>query len=1251
MAILITLLRFGAPWLASWQQQWMNHWLSEHQLELHIGALGISWQDYGPVLAVKDVSIRQLNAPTVTLARALVDIQLWQSLRQWRPVLNELTLEGLRLPIALDKQTGSNSDFDWQGLRHFVLEGVEQFSLTDAELWLSHGEQAVLQLHVPDWHWHNGQAEHQGQGWLAFSEQAEQHLQVVSQFTGKADSLNGALYVQANAVDASDMLRQIRPDDANINAEINFEFWMQWQQGQLIAGVLDLGDNRFQWGEQHQVAIKGGNLHWQPTEQGWQLASNEVDISVDEERWPSWHLQIDRQADQLQGYLDKLTFTDLALLAQWGESFVPTVAKQLAGIAPQGQLTHLYFNKDLAPHSESPDLGSSPPATWFWQGQLEKVSTQAFDWAPATQGLSGYFVIASDSGELNIQQASAQDWEFNEAFRGPWPLEKVDAHLKWQQQTPESWLLWSEKLAVASSDLNLEGWMSLLLPKHSAPLLSASARVDVLRAGHAYRYFPEPLMGSALVNYLQGAIVAGQAKGAEVMWYGRLNDFPYLDQSGIFQARVPLRHAEFRFDPDWLPLTDLSLDLLFENDSLYMQASKGRLGSVQASNISANIAPLDEQADLELNADINGEGAAVSEYLQNSPLASSVGVTLEQVQVKGPLSAALALNIPLNGDEVGVNGQVDFVNNEVRVTPLDLPLTKVNGRLVFDEHHTEFSELTALWLTQPLTLSYQGKETASAYEVALDIKGQLQPQSLTPLYPVFSHLKGEAPWQGKLQLTLPHQGALNYRFNAQSALLGLKSDLPVPFKKTAGQDALQSELAVTGGAEQAQIALQLGPQIKGDAKLAITEQGAHVTQLWLDAGAGVKPSLPRAPLDVALRVPNLVLDDWLAVVSEVLPQSTSLSASPGLSWPTPYRVAAQASRAQLWQQTFNQLHLTLTPAERKRAKLTIDAEQAQGQIAFGDNAPITADFSRLWLSQQPTATTPATTKEPADALTIKPSQVPALRFQCADCRWQQLALGEVAFNLAPQPQLEGVQLSQLSLNGPLLQATATGQWLQQNSVDLSRLEWQSSSPSLQRLWQALGKASPFSETAGQLEGKLRWLNTPWQPQLASMNGQLAVKTGAGVLRDLNDKGAGLLSVLSLESVMRRLRLDFRDVFGEGFYFDSISAHGELQEGVLYNEDLLLKGAAGDLRGKGNVNFVSEQLDYNLELTPNLTGNLPALAAFAVTPVAGLYLLALSKVLGPVVDVFTRIKYRVTGPISEPKVTELGRDKDRITLPE
>src|SRR5699024_12366351 len=84
MALLITVLRFGSPYLNQWQQQWVDKAFSNSELAVTIGELGLSWRDFGPVLVVKDVQLVPESGPPMKLERALVDMQLWQSLRQDR---------------------------------------------------------------------------------------------------------------------------------------------------------------------------------------------------------------------------------------------------------------------------------------------------------------------------------------------------------------------------------------------------------------------------------------------------------------------------------------------------------------------------------------------------------------------------------------------------------------------------------------------------------------------------------------------------------------------------------------------------------------------------------------------------------------------------------------------------------------------------------------------------------------------------------------------------------------------------------------------------------------------------------------------------------------------------------------------------------------------------------------------------------------------------------------------------------------
>ena len=65
--------------------------------------------------------------------------------------------------------------------------------------------------------------------------------------------------------------------------------------------------------------------------------------------------------------------------------------------------------------------------------------------------------------------------------------------------------------------------------------------------------------------------------------------------------------------------------------------------------------------------------------------------------------------------------------------------------------------------------------------------------------------------------------------------------------------------------------------------------------------------------------------------------------------------------------------------------------------------------------------------------------------------------------------------------------------------------------------------------------------------------------------------------------------------------------------------------------------------------PRLTSSLSVATAFALTPITGVYVLALSKLLEPVIDVITQVNYQVKGDIDNPQITETGREQGRLPL--
>jgi hypothetical protein len=87
-----------------------------------------------------------------------------------------------------------------------------------------------------------------------------------------------------------------------------------------------------------------------------------------------------------------------------------------------------------------------------------------------------------------------------------------------------------------------------------------------------------------------------------------------------------------------------------------------------------------------------------------------------------------------------------------------------------------------------------------------------------------------------------------------------------------------------------------------------------------------------------------------------------------------------------------------------------------------------------------------------------------------------------------------------------------------------------------------------------------------------MAGQISINIESGQFLKADPGLAKLLSVLSLQSLPRRLSLDFRDVFSEGFAFDFVRGDMLIDQGVASTNNLQMKGvnAAVLMEGRADI---------------------------------------------------------------------------------
>lgn len=1244
LAMLVTLVRVGGPLLNQYRESLINSLLGDSQIKVSVDQIGLSWTQSGPALELQQLAVApDSRRYTIKLGKAWVHLDFWRTLNQLKPVFGELILSDGDITLDFSQPADDSPSGDPQqgALLRFLLTQLSTFDVHDTRLSVTTALGDMRALDIAHLRWQNRGKRHQGIGKAylinGVGESTLDLILDVEAPEARLDRLKGQLYLGANRLDISPMLARIHAGEPTITGLLDFQLWSDFANGQLGNTLLAFGSNYLIWkdpknGDMHRFGLDGGKIQLRRDGTDWQLASHNVTFKLDGKPWLQSRLQLERIGDRVQGYLPSIEFDKITQMSQLVSALYPTLCETLRQTNPQGSVQ---------------DLTLLANANWqalSLSGRFSKVRLKAWQDVPGMQDLNGEFWLTPTGGSARL--ALAKDTlDPARHFKEPIPVDNFSARFDWWRET-QGWVIYGQDIALDNPDLTLASRFRLDLFEH--PFLALTGRIDVKNAGHAYRYFPLQVMDKELVDYLSGAIKGGRAKGADLLWYGEFRDFPYEKGEGIFQVAVPLEQATYEFFPGWQPLTDLQIDLLFQNASLDMRSRSTKLGKASSDSVHAWIPDLAPGGHLYVDAQVQGEGKAISDYLQDSPLGSSVGQALEEIEVRGPLKGALKLDIPLDGEsEVKASGDATFNNNKVRVTSLDLPLEKVQGRLEYDNEQTRFSNLKATLWNQPLTLNYQGRQHPDRYQVDLDFKGQWDSRRQPAAISSYGILNGRSNWGGKLGLTLPDDKPFSFQLGLDSTLQGMALDLPSPLAKSSGS-RLPLTVIARGRDGSADIRAVLGADVDMQTRLVYGEGVPYLSRVRVDVGQPGARVLRDVPMLLAINQQEADVGGWLARLKQWLPSGNAPTGTAvvGPSFlPQEWWVDGRLARANIGSATIKATHFTVGPVNQA-TEVMLDSPDVMGviRIPVVANRPVDAKFARIYWSGKSEELSPDPDAKQDNAIM---ASIPWLKVSCVDCRFGELPLGEVKGELLPGANK--VTLKDLDIRLAGSQLTGSVDWLADGNRMETRARGKLTSKNSEMLLKRLGYTSPIGDAPGSLAFDLNWQDVPYRPNLPTLGGSANYQLEGGTLREVNDKGARLLSLLSLDSLLRKLRLDFRDVFDKGFYFESMSASAKIKQGVVDNQDFFMKGAAGNLRGEGIADLVRWRLDYELSFSPNLGGTLPVVAAFSITPVTGLYVLALSKLLEPVVDVVTRIDFRISGPLDDPKLIEAGRDRARIKL--
>jgi uncharacterized protein YhdP len=193
-----------------------------------------------------------------------------------------------------------------------------------------------------------------------------------------------------------------------------------------------------------------------------------------------------------------------------------------------------------------------------------------------------------------------------------------------------------------------------------------------------------------------------------------------------------------------------------------------------------------------------------------------------------------------------------------------------------------------------------------------------------------------------------------------------------------------------------------------------------------------------------------------------------------------------------------------------------------------------------------------------------------------------------------------------------------------------------------RMLDALGFVGIFQ--GGRTSAKLDavWPGGPSALALANMDGTLKIDIANGRILEVQPGVGRLFGLVSVAELPRRLSLDFGDVVGKGFGFDSITGDFRFANGDASTQNLKIKGPAAEITITGRTGLKVHDYDQEVLVVPHLGSSLPIVGAIAGGPVGAAAGLAVQGILGHGLNQAARKRYHVTGTWEKPIFTPIEK---------
>ncbi|WP_313953537.1 YhdP family protein [Accumulibacter sp.] len=883
--------------------------------------------------------------------------------------------------------------------------------------------------------------------------------------------------------------------------------------------------------------------------------------------------------------------------------------------------------------------------TYSLKGDFDQLALKARASFPGVSGLSGVLDASQNGGSVDLRSQKV-NIDLPEVLpESSIAFDTLTAHAKWKMNKGvlDAELSRAEFAGPDAAGLARGSFRSTGEGPGRIDLVATLTRAD---ARAVWRYLPAAINTDAR-HWVRDALKTGAASEARLVLKGDLANFPFVDrQQGQFLVTVKANDVTVDYGTGWPAITNLDADLRFEGVGMVVDAKRGSILGARLSKTRAEIPDFDAPVStLKVDGRVEGETSEFLKFITQSPVAARIDHFTDAMSAKGKGHLDIGLVIPLEEARLGdskIDGNYNFLANEVTVDPALPPLRQVTGRLQFSAKDLRVPEIKATLFGGPIKI----KGGAEDGKVQVKVDGSLAVDDLrrNVTLPMLDSVSGSTAYRAVIGVS-----KRKVELVVDSDLVGIAFNLPAPFAKSTSaamplhfdSSAVPASLAPALNelqlAEREHLRASLGNVMSMQLIRRKQGDGKVIERAVMAIGRPLKP-LPESGIDVGITARLLDVDYWRNALGTSKKEGY-------VSGPrVPLSVDLKAGEVVLSGWRYSDVTLAVSGQDPPLWRANLQSREASGALLWDGTGAgkLTARLKEWQLPGKHDRV--AEPREPGDAL----QELPALdivvdNFVVGVRRFGRLEAQ--AYNKGGIWRLEKVEL--LNPSGKL---SATGQWQIANG-NRTQLDFTLDSSDVGKLLDRLGYAGTVRAGKAGMKGKIGWTGPPEGLDYATLSGDMQLSASNGQFLKLDPGAAGkLLGLISLQGLPRRFTLDFGDVFREGFAFDSINGKMTVENGLMRTDRLQIDGPGARVVMRGQVDLKNETQRLNVNVQPELGGS-AALGVAVINPLAGLATLLAHKVLQNPLNKMFSFEYLITGKWDEPKVDRVSGVSDpAVSLP-